>query len=244
MKFVTLLQHHSMESLQNSKCVLCKARLKSIFSDLSAEEMQQLEDIKSCQVVKKGKLLFNEGAYPRGLYCVQTGKIKISQTGIDGKEQIVHMLNNGDIMGHRAIFGEDKYSCSAIALEDSHVCFLPKTPFYKMVENNSKLALKIAHLLSEELKEAERKITSTAQLPVLTRVAMNLLILKDNYGLEVDESTINIVIKREDFARIVGTTRETVTRVLYDLQNQKVIELVGKKIKILDLQKLQSLSNS
>ena len=123
-----------MESLQNHKCVFCKARLKSIFSDLSNDEMQQLEDIKTCQVIKKGKLLFSEGAYPRGLYCVQSGKIKIAQTGTDGKEQIVHMLKNGDIMGHRAIFGEDTYSCSAIALEDSHVCFLPKHHFIKWLK--------------------------------------------------------------------------------------------------------------
>ena len=113
-----------------------------------------------------------------------------------------------------------------------------------MVESNSKLALKIAHLLSDELKEAERKITSTAQLPVLTRVALNLLILKENYGLETDQATINITIKREDFAHIIGTTRETVTRYLYDLHQQNIIELVGKKIKIVDFNKLESIANN
>lgn len=228
-----------MSELNVPICALCKAGLKSIFTELSSAELIQLNQMKTCQLLKKGKVLFSEGTYPRGLYCVQSGKIKVSQIGMDGKEQIVHMVHNGDIMGYRAIFGADKYSCSAMALEDSIICFLPKEPFYKMVENNSKLALKIAHILSDELKEAERKITSTAQQPVIQRLAQNLLILQEHYGVEADGATINLQIKREDLANLVGTTRETVTRILYELQHQAIIELSSKKIKILQLDKLK-----
>ena len=227
-----------MKDQEYSGCSECKARMDSIFDSLNLDEIQKLDHIKACQFYKKGEVLFNQGAYPRGLFCVQSGKIKVTQTGIDGKEQIVHLIHDGNVMGHRAILSEDKYSCSAVAMEDSHVCFIPKAPFYSMVEQNSKLALKIAHLLSDELKEAEQKITHTSQHPVKDRLAQALLYLKQNYGFESDQATLNVTIKREDLANLVGTTRETATRLLYEFQENKLIELVGKKIRFLNESKL------
>lgn len=227
-----------MKQEEHIGCNACKSRMDSIFNELSQDEIGKLDQIKHCQFYKKGEILFHEGAYPRGLYCVQSGKIKITQTGVDGKEQIVHLIHDGDVMGHRAILSEDTYSGTAVAMEDSHVCFIPKAPFYSMAETSSKLALKIAHMLSNELREAEQKITHTAQRPVRDRIAQCLLILKKNYGVEPDGATINMIIKREDLANLASTTRESATRLLYDLQEQKIIELVGKKIKIIDEQKL------
>jgi CRP/FNR family transcriptional regulator, polysaccharide utilization system transcription regulator len=213
-------------------CRTCAARNKSIFKNLDTITLSQIEEVKTCKQYQKGELIFSEGAYPRGLFCIQSGKIKVTQLGADAKEQIVHLANDGDVMGYRALLGEDTFSCSAIALEDSKVCFIPKNEFQHLIESNGKLTLEIAHLLSDELKEAERKITHTAQQPVKNRIAQALLSLKQNYGVENDGVTINVAIKREELANLAGTTRETATRLLYELQEQKMIELVGKKIKL------------
>jgi CRP/FNR family transcriptional regulator, polysaccharide utilization system transcription regulator len=213
-------------------CRTCAARNKSIFKNLDTITLSQIEEVKTCKQYQKGELIFSEGAYPRGLFCIQSGKIKVTQLGADAKEQIVHLANDGDVMGYRALLGEDTFSCSAIALEDSKVCFIPKNEFQHLIESNGKLTLEIAHLLSDELKEAERKITHTAQQPVKNRIAQALLSLKQNYGVESDGVTINVAIKREELANLAGTTRETATRLLYELQEQKMIELVGKKIKL------------
>jgi len=233
-----------MNPLSHTTCNLCAARPDSIFKDLTGEEQKQVDQIKSCQFYKKGELVFQAGSYPRGLYCVQSGKIKVTQRGADGREQIVHLIHDGDVMGHRAIFGEDTFSCSAIAMEDSHICFLPKAALYQMVEKNSKLALKFAHLLADELKEAEHKITHTAQRPVKDRVAEALLILRNSYGVEADGKTINVLVKREDLANLAGTTRESATRFLYALQADGLVELSGKKIALLDLQRLSDLAHT
>lgn len=96
----------------------------------------------------------------------------------------MHLIHDGNVMGHRAILSEDTYSGKAVAMEDSHVCFIPKIPFYEMAENISKLALKIAHTLADELKEAEQKITHTAQRPVKDRIAHCLLVLKKTMALK------------------------------------------------------------
>lgn len=224
------------QSLHN--CINCNVREKSIFCELNATEVLALDAAKSTVEYKKGDLIFNEGAAPRGLYCLSNGKIKVSQLGVDGKEQIVHLAKDGDVMGYRAILSGDTYSCTATAIEDSSLCFIPKNTFLAMVEGNSKLALQIVHLFSIELKDAEKKITRTAQRPVKERLAQCLLLLKESYGFEEDCVTINVTITREELANIAGTTRETATRLLYELNNDKVIELCGKKIKIISLQNL------
>ncbi len=214
-------------------CVNCDVRYKSIFCDLNAEEAAILNSYKNTIVFKKGQSVFMEGAYPRGLYCVNSGKIKITQIGIDGKEQIVHLAKDADVMGYRAILSGDKYSCSAVAMVDSSLCFIPKDVFYSLVERNSKVALQVIHLFSKELRVAENKITNIAQRPVKERVAQGLLLLKECYGCEKDGCTVNIVITREEIANISGTTRETAIRALFELKEEKIIELNGKKIKIL-----------
>lgn len=233
-----------MKEEREHNCSACKARINSIFKELKGDALNKLDEAKSCKQYHKGEVIFNEGSFPRGLFCVQSGKIKLSQIGADGKEQILHLAHDGDVMGYRAILGKDTYSCSALALEDSKVCFIPKTQFNNLVENNGKLTLQIVHLLTDELKEAERKITNTAQQPVKNRIAQSLISLIKNYGFEQDQTTINVSIKREELANLAGTTRETATRLLYDLQEQKIVELAGKKIKILNELLLNNLANS
>lgn len=219
-------------------CCKCKVRTNSIFNELNTEDLHALDQIKTCRLFKKGEQLFKEGAFPKGLFCLISGKIKISQIGHDGKEQIVHMVSEGDVMGHRALISNDSYSCTASALEDSMVCFIPKGPFINLAEQKGQLVLKIAQLLADELKEAERKITVTAQQPAHDKVGVALLFLVQNYGYERDQSTINISIKREELANLAGTTRETATRQLYKLQEEGIIKIAGKKIRILDETKL------
>jgi CRP-like cAMP-binding protein len=229
---------HQKNITNCSSCIHCPRFEASIFNQLNATSIAALDEIKKDISINKGSYIFNEGAKPKGLFCIKSGKVKITQMGPDGKDQIVDMLKNGDILGHRAILGQDKYSCSAQALEDTKICFFPQSLFYSLAENNGKLILRFAHLLANELKEAERKITSTAQQPVLIRIADSLLRLQKKYGEESGTSAINIAITREELANLASTTRESATRSLYKLKQLGIIELAGKKIKIVDSQKL------
>jgi CRP-like cAMP-binding protein len=233
-----------MSKTEHPDCGNCSTGLQSIFCELATDEVQQLTASKSCVLFKKGQAVFLEGTYPRGLYCVHKGKIKVTQIGIDGREQIVHLAKDTDVMGYRAILSSDKYSCSAIAMEDSSLCFIPKEIFLSLVEKNSKFALQVIQLFSKELKDAEKKITSIAQRPVKERIAQSLLLLKEHYGFEKDGCTIDIVVTREEIANISGTTRETVIRALFELQKDNIIELSGKKIRILNNNALRKTANA
>lgn len=232
-----------MPEIVKKGCYYCNARFNSIFSDLNLDETRVIDAQKTCSLYKKGQIIFEEDTYPHGLFCINSGKIKITQTGADGRDKIIHLAKDGDVMGYRAILSGDKYSCSATVIETSSVCFIPTDVFTGMVERNAKLAFKIIHLFSDELKAAERTITDLAQKSVKERLAQGLLLLKESYGYEEDGCTINITITREEIASIVGTARETATRLLGELSKEKSIELNGKKIKILNQQKLIQSAN-
>lgn len=235
-----MFEHKTQRDMDTNRpnCINCKARAHSIFSEAGSNELQALDEAKRCQTFKKGQTIFEEDTYPHGLYCINNGKVKVVKNGIDGKEQIMHLAKNGDVMGYRAIFSGDKYSCSAVALETSNVCFIPVNTFKAMVERDAKLALRMIQLFANELKNAECSITDMAQKTVKERLAQGILLLKESYGYEKDGCTINVSITREEIAGIVGTARETATRLLAELNKEKSIELVGKRIKIINHEKL------
>ena len=143
-------------------------------------------------------------------------------------------------MGHRALFDDEIYSCSAIALDESKVCFIPKSAFFEILSDNGNLTIEIAKVLAKELKEAEQSITTTSQQPVEYRLIDTLIKLYKLYGFENDSSTINVKMTRNDIANLVGTTRETITRKLYHLQAKGLIALKGKKIEVIKKKKLES----
>lgn len=224
-------------------CSECNIRLKSIFCELHNDEIQKLNDSKKVITIKKGQVIYHEDTFPKFLFCLNEGKVKITQRGIDGKEQILNLVSSGDVLGYRAILCGDKYTTTATAIEDSSLCILPVSLFYSLVKENQNIAFKVIQLFSKELKDAERKIISISQRPVIERIAQCLLLLKESFGYENDNSTIKISIKREEIASIAGTTRETATRMLLELKEKEIIELSGKEIKILNHSELLKTAN-
>jgi CRP-like cAMP-binding protein len=225
-----------------SNCSACPQFDVSMFNSLDAQPLGQLDDIKKVLHVKKGHHVFKEGSMPKGLFCIRSGKVKLVQLGADGKDQIVQMLKSGDVLGHRAIFGNDVHSSTAEAMEDTKICYFPRNLFYELVEHNGKLILKFANLLACELKEAERKITTTAQQSVLVRISESLILLIEKYGVDDISHALKIQISREDMANMAGTTRESATRSLSKLKGLGIIELSGKNILILDERRLMAMT--
>jgi CRP/FNR family transcriptional regulator len=171
------------------------------------------------------------------------GKIKLSKFGDDGKEQLLRLVKPGDLMGYRSLLSQDKYSVSAVALEDSGVCFIPKELFMGILQKDGAFSMEIMKLLSDDLRKAEISITHLAQKPVRERLAEALLFIKETYGFEADNSTLNLKLSREELANLVGTATETVIRLLSEFKSDNIISLEGKKIKVISLAKLVSTSN-
>lgn len=215
-------------------CHNCTVRSNSIFNQLESDALSLLDALKVCKFYEKGEFLFQEGEDPKGIFCLRSGKIKVSKYGVDGKLQITHLVQAGQTLGHRALFADENYSGSAMALDRVHVCFIPKKSLSEIVTKNPSIVWCVAKLLAIELREAESKITHMAQESVKIRLIDALKTLSNTYGFNSDGVTINAQIKRQELADLVGSTRETVTRNLYELQTDHLILLSGKKISILD----------
>lgn len=217
-------------------CALCGSRTKSLFDNLNPAELESIDLHKSCILYKKGQTLYYEGTRPMGLFCINSGKVKVYKITSDGKEQILHLAKAGDFIGYRALISDEFYSASATVIEEGAICYIPKSEFIEILNNNPGFFRRIMKKLSDDLGIMEQKLVTIAQKSVRERLAATLLMLKETYGLEGEEEStlIDIALSREDLANIIGTATETVIRLLSEFKNQELISLQGKKIKVLD----------
>lgn len=229
-------------SFEHVDCKHCSNRFNSVFCKTEHDAVPEIDASKVCASYKKGEIIFKEGAYASGVYCINAGKIKIAMLGDERKEQIIRMAKPGDLIGYKALLSGEKYSATATAIEDCNICFIPKDIFLVVLKKDAILSFEMMKLLSNELKRAEEKITHLAQKPVRERMAETILFLKETYGLD-DENHVNITLTREEIANLVGTATETAIRLLSEFNKDHIIELSGKKIKILNTDKLVKTAN-
>lgn len=209
-------------------CETCVTRKNSLFSSLENGEITHLDQSKKCSFYKKNDPLFIEGSIPRGVFCIHDGKVKVFTRGKEGKDQIVYVAKQGEIVGFRALFSGDPYVVSAATLEESNICFVSKADFLDMMDNNHTLRNGVMKELSKELASRAEFITEMAQKSVRERLASILLILQDFY----EDEPINFT--REDLANFVGTASETLIRLLKEFKEDGIISSQGRKITVLD----------
>lgn len=226
------------KSHKHVHCQTCSVRTSGLFAALHGDEICDLDQHKACHYYKKNQSLFVEGSYPRGVFCVNHGKVKIYALGDEGKEQIVHIAKEGEVVGFRAMLSGEPYKLSATVLEDANVCFIAKDDFLNMLDTNAGLRNGLIKELSKELGERAIFITNLAQKSVRERLAYSLLILQDVYG----EDPINLT--REDLANFVGTATETLIRLLKDFKDEGLIDTQVRKIVIANKDELLAIAGS
>lgn len=216
------------KSHKHINCDNCESRKNSLFSSFCDGEVVELNGSKTCSYFKKNQPLFLEGSSPRGVYCINEGKVKIFARGEEGKEQIIHLAAAGEVVGFRAMFSGEPYKVSATTLEESNICFIGKSDFLDLVDDNPTLRNGIMKELSKELADRATFITNMAQKSVRERLAFSLLMLQDIYKEEM------INLSREDMANFVGTATETLIRLLKDFKEEALIATHARRVEILD----------
>jgi len=224
------------KSHKHVSCSTCGARKSSLFGSFCDHEVSSADAVKVCSFYKKNQPLFIEGSFPRGVYCLNQGKVKVFARGDEGKEQIIHIAKEGEIIGFRAMFSGEPYRVSASTLEECNICFIAKEEFLDMMDKNASLRNGIIKELSKELGDQAMFITNMAQKSVRERLAFALLLLGDIYG----EEPINLT--REDMANFVGTATETLIRLLKDFKEEGILEIHTRKLEILDRERLFKIS--
>jgi CRP-like cAMP-binding protein len=220
-------------------CASCDRRIRSILRDVDDYAIETVDATKACYVYRKGQVILSEGIPPTGLFCIHTGKVKVYKTGLEGREKIVRLTADGDVIGYRALLTGAPSTVSAAALEESYICCIPQETVFKLLRSNGGFSMRVIELLSDELGRAEEQILRIAQRPVRERLAEALILLKETYGTEDgDSAALNARMSREELAGIVGTAVETLVRAMAEFKREQLISTDKKKIRILDLPRL------
>ncbi len=232
-----------MKSIHNiPSCDTCSLKSITIFKKLTNEEHEMLSLDIIHDFFKKGSIIYQEGSRISGCYCVKSGIIKIFKTGIDGKEQIITFAKKGDVIGFRSILTGELACTTAKVIEDSTLCFIPGNTLIKLVKQNGDFSMDLMQLACKELGQSNAYITDIAQKTVRERLAEVLLQLKDNFELD-ENDFLSITLTREELANIVGTATESIIRLLSEFKSDKLIELHGRKIKLVDTKALKKMAN-
>lgn len=222
-------------------CEDCFVKIQTSFRSLSEDQINVLNYEKACNLYKRGDTVYHEGHRGNGVYCVNKGVLKLYKTGIDGREQIIRFAKAGDLIGFRSVLSNEISCTTAKVIEDAVLCFIPAKLFVQLAKDNAEFSMHLIKLSCKELGEANKYILDLAQKNLRERVAEVLLLLYETFELD-KENIIKVSLTREEVANIVGTATESVIRQLSDLKKEKVIDLKGRKIKILDIKRLKKIS--
>lgn len=185
---------------------------------------------------KKGELIFNEGDPVAGVYFVYKGIVKVHKQWGD-KELIIRFANQGQIFGHRGLGHNNIYPVSGTAIEPTEACFIDIDFFNTTLKVNHEFLLNLMLFFADDLQESERRMRNLAHMPVRGRLAQALVAFEEKFG-KTKEGFINIRLSRQDIASYVGSTYETIFRLMNEFVEEGLVEVSGKDIVIKDSKKL------
>jgi CRP-like cAMP-binding protein len=230
-----------INSLGMGKCEQCIVREFSSLKALNKDELVRMANCKISKIVRKGETIFSEGETIHGVYCVKDGVCKMTKLVSNGRDQIVHLVKKGELLGQRSMISDEPVNLTAVALEDMQVCFVPKSEILSFFNDNNRFSMNVMKTICGDLKEADDLMVGMAQKSVKERLAQTLLYLEDNFGVNSDKS-LKLQLSRDEMASMIGTATESCIRLLSEFNKLGLIELVGKKIIVKDRNKLVRIS--
>lgn len=210
------------------------------------DEVKKVDDLKKLSVdrrikpIKKKEIIFSEGNNPNYLFFLSKGKVKTYKTHEYGKELITALYKEGDFFGYTVLLEDQPYSETAEALEDSEICLIPKEDFFALMYSNIHIMKIFAKMLTDNIVEKEKQLVTLAYSSVRKRVAEALILLQNRFETTKDKN-FSISISRDDLANIVGTATESLIRTLSDFKEEKLVEIKGSNITIINAEKLMKL---
>lgn len=216
--------------------------ISDLWMPLTLDQRERMAGSFILQTYKKNEIVHSEDEKPTHLFCLLKGKVKVFKEGVGGRSQIVRMIKPVEYFGFRAFFANELYVNAAAAVESSVVCLIPLNIIDELVKENIKLACFFIRNLSTSLGVADRRTVNLTQKHIRGRLAESLLFLRESYGLEEDNSTLSIYLSREDLANLSNMTTSNAIRTLSQFASEKLIAIDGRKIKIIDEEKLKKIS--
>lgn len=214
-------------------CVICNLRHASFFCDLSPQSLEDLDRIKYASAFPTGAVLFVEGQTPRGVYVICSGRAKLTTTSREGKTLILRIAQAGEILGLHGTVSGRPYELTAETLQPCQLDFVKREDFLKFLQSHADACLLAAQHLSHDCQNAYEMIRSLGLSHSVTEKLARLLLEWANGGEETKEGIrIKIALTHEEIAQLIGTSRETVTRVLGEFREKEFAQLRGSTLLI------------
>jgi CRP/FNR family transcriptional regulator, cyclic AMP receptor protein len=224
-------------------CAACTVRGERLFCNMSTETMTGLDAIKFTAVYPKGSVLFVEGEQPRGVFILCSGRVKLTTSSTEGKTLIVKVAEPGEVLGASASILGRAYEVSAETLEPAQLNFIRRDDFMKFLSTYSEACMHTAQQLSEKYHAAQREIRSLGLSQTTgEKLARLLLDWCDRSGETTAKGVrVTVLLTHEEIAQMIGTTRETVTRLLSDFKRKKILDVKGSNVFVQRRDQLQQM---
>jgi CRP/FNR family transcriptional regulator, cyclic AMP receptor protein len=223
-------------------CLICKLRQSGFFCDLPKGSLEELEKVKYASAYPQGAVLFVEGQAPRGVYIVCGGRVKLSTTSREGKTLILRIAQAGEVLGLHATVSGKPYELTGETLQPCQLDFIRRDDFLRFLQHHGDACLNAAQHLSQNCQDAYEMIRSLGlSHSVGEKLARLLLEWASDGETTKDGIRIKISLTHEEIAQLIGTSRETVTRVLSEFREKKFAQLRGSTLMIMNRPGLEKL---
>jgi cAMP-binding proteins - catabolite gene activator and regulatory subunit of cAMP-dependent protein kinases len=211
-----------------------------LFHDLTPLELERVQEIVIDRQVSKRTAIFIEGSEKESIYFIYTGLVKTFKTDENGHEQIVSFLKTGDMFPHTGFFNQQPYPATAEAITECKLIAIPVRQFERLMMDNPGIAIKLMRVMGDKIRELQEKLQVMSGQNVKNKVLAFLLQLADQHGeVQAHTVTINLPMTHQEFANAIGTTRETINRMLNQLKDEGLLEVDRNRIVIVDLEGLK-----
>lgn len=231
---------YGLDILDN--CVNCPGRVEHIFCNLSPPALQRLNEIKSTAIYPKSAILFVEGQPPRGVFVLCSGKAKLSASSSEGKTLITKISEPGDVLGLNAAISDHPYEVTAEMIEPGQANFIPRDALLRFLKEHGEVALRVAEQLSKNYYTAYEEIrtlgltTSPAE-----KFAKLLLSWCPEKNAANSPAQLKLTLTHEEIAEMIGTTRETVSRLFSEFKTKQLVQVKGSTLIVCNRQGLEQL---
>lgn len=216
----------------------------ALFSGLPARDVDRVACVGFSKRYGKGEVIFTEGSRAEGFYLVASGRVKVYKLSSEGKEQILHMFSSCDTVAEAALFADSCYPAFAESLSESELLYFPRDDFLRLVRRNPQLGLNVIANLCRLLRQFVNLIEELSLKEVSARVAKHLMDLAIRNGVQgKDGAEVRLDVTKSQLASNLGTVSETLSRTLRKLKSQRIIDVKGSLITILDCKALSQISS-
>ena len=216
----------------------------NLFAQLSASDIADLESQSKVRKLKKGDPVYLPTEQADGVLLVAQGRVKVCHATPDGKQSILGFVDVGEIFGELSILGNARRDEYVEATEKTTLVLLPKDAVNHVLRKYPELVLGITKLIGVRRQRVEKRLRNLLFHSNRERVIHLLMELCEKYGRRAENGiTLDIRLSHQEMASIIGSTRETVTVVLGQLQKENLIQIARRRVAILDLHRLAAAVN-